>query len=122
MVTGCAHYVGLQFCEGTKSGLADSGLSWVGMFVPNYCTALYRVNGIQSFASDSAISQPHDADEACRPPTIAVLCQVLIQDCYFTSAQAGQIVAAFSYGEDKVEAAVKVRDGRLPCHSNMVKE
>lgn len=35
--------------------------------------------------------------------------QVLLQDCYFTSAQAGQIVAALSYGEDKVEAAVKVR-------------
>lgn len=34
--------------------------------------------------------------------------QVLIRDCYFTSAQAGQIVAAFSYGEDKVESAVKV--------------
>lgn len=35
--------------------------------------------------------------------------QVLLQDCYFTSAQAGQIVAALSYGADKVEAAVKVR-------------
>jgi hypothetical protein len=34
--------------------------------------------------------------------------QVLLQDCYFTSAQAGQMVAAFSYGEDKVQAAVKV--------------
>lgn len=34
--------------------------------------------------------------------------QVLIQDCYFTSAQAGQVVAAFNYGSDMVEAAVKV--------------
>jgi hypothetical protein len=35
--------------------------------------------------------------------------QVLLQDCYFSSAQAGQVVASFAYGEDKVEAAVKVR-------------
>lgn len=34
--------------------------------------------------------------------------QVLAQECYFTSKQAGQMVAAFSYGEDKVDAAVKV--------------
>jgi hypothetical protein len=41
--------------------------------------------------------------------------QVLIQDCYFTSAQAGQIVAAFSYGSDMVEAAVKVRCRLWSC-------
>lgn len=35
--------------------------------------------------------------------------QVLYKDCYFTSAQAAELVAAFSYGEDKVDAAVKVR-------------
>jgi len=46
--------------------------------------------------------------------------QVLLQDCYFTSAQAGQIVAAFSYGEDKVEAAVKVSQVLLQFMSTAV--
>eukprot|EP00775_Hariotina_reticulata_P004522 gene4522-4774_t len=36
------------------------------------------------------------------------LLQVLIQDCFFTSTQARAIVKAFSYGEDKIDAAVKV--------------
>jgi hypothetical protein len=35
-------------------------------------------------------------------------CQVLVKDCYFTSSQAAELVASFSYGEDKVDAAVKV--------------
>ena len=36
---------------------------------------------------------------------------VLLEDCYFTSAQAKHVVEAFNYGEYKVDAAVKVRQG-----------
>lgn len=43
--------------------------------------------------------------------------QVLIHDCYFTSAQAGDIVGAFSYGEDKVDAAVKVSKRDTPAYA-----
>jgi hypothetical protein len=39
------------------------------------------------------------------------LLTVLLEDCYFTSAQAKHVVEAFNYGEDKVDAAVKVRMG-----------
>lgn len=58
----------------------------------------------------------HGSAPQCSPVWCLLPVQVLLQDCYFTSSQAGQIVAAFSYGEDKVEAAVKVRrvDGGTP--------
>jgi hypothetical protein len=45
---------------------------------------------------------------------ISAQAQVLSKDCYFTSSQAAELVAAFSYGEDKVDAAVKVGLGASP--------
>jgi len=49
----------------------------------------------------------------CPLPGLVPL-QVLIQECFFTSAQARAIVKSFSYGEDKIDAAVKVGARELP--------
>lgn len=49
------------------------------------------------------------------------LLNVLVTDCYFTAAQARQVVAAFSYGEVKVEAAVKVKGLMVARTATVVK-